>query len=75
MRFKVGLVDKINPVLLAQVVPGGVIRIMGCADGINVMLFKQFDILYHPADGNGPAVVRVVFMAVHTEKLNRSAID
>ena len=75
MRFEVGFVDQINPVPVAQVVSGVVVRIMGSADGVNVMLFKQLDILYHPADRDCSAVVRVVLMTVHTEQLNRPAID
>ena len=73
--LNVGFGDYINAVAVAKLVPEIMVRIMAGAAGIDVILFKERDILEHIPERNRTPVVRVGFMAVDPLELNGHTVD
>jgi hypothetical protein len=63
--FDIGLIDQVNAIFIAQVVPGGVIGIMTGAHGIEVQLLHQDDFSAHVIVREGPAAFGMMLMAIH----------
>ena len=48
---------------------------MGGADGVDVVLLEEADVLDHAGEGDGLAVVGVVLVAVHALDEDRDAVE
>ena len=75
MTFKVGLVDDIKTVSIAHFKEAGVIRVMACADGIDIVRLHYFDVALHMCVGGGVTEGRVAVVTVHAAKLYLLAVD
>ena len=75
VRFDVGLIDHIEPVLIAQLIPAGNIRIMTGPDCIDVELFHQPDVLDHAFFRDHASGLGLMFMPVHTFNHDRTTVD
>ena len=65
MAFNICLSYKPYPPLVAQFIPPGVIRIMGCSDVIGIALFDQLKVAYHLCLCDRMAHIRPVFGTVY----------
>ena len=74
MGFNVGFVDYIQAVTIAQGVPQRMVRVMGTAHGVEVILLHQDDVLHHRRLIHHLAVDRMVLMAVGTANQQRLAV-
>src|SRR5688572_13002704 len=75
VRLDIRFVDKIDPVLIAQIVPAGVIRIMTCTHRIDVEALHQQDIFDHRFHCDGMSAHRIVLMPVDAAEIDWYAID
>ena len=75
MALLVGLGSHVDAVLVAQVVPDGVIRIVACADGIDVQTLHDLYVLNHALAAHHIAPIGVKLMAVCTLDENGLAVD
>jgi hypothetical protein len=75
VRFDVGLVDNIKAIFIAELIPSGSVRIMAGPHGIDIELFHELDILDHRIFSDIPSCNGIVFVAVHSLKVYRNAID
>ena len=66
VTLDVGLGRHVEPVLVAQVVPAGVVRIVTCPHGVDVELLHNPDVLNHALHAHHVAAVGVQLVAVHT---------
>ena len=64
MRFEIRFIDKIQAVLVAQVIPEGVVGIVASAVGVEVELLHQADVGDHRRAADDVAQVRVMFVAI-----------
>jgi hypothetical protein len=62
--FDVGLIDDVEAVAVAEVEEVGVVRVMGAADGVDVVPFHGEDIELHVGGGEGFSASVVVVVAV-----------
>ena len=75
VAFDVGFVYQVKAEPVTQVVPGGMVGIVGAAHGVDVVLFHHQDVLLHPLDSDGLASVGVEFVAVDPLEEHALAID
>ena len=75
VRFQISLSYDINTVLIAQVVPEIVVRVMAGTYGIDVELFHDLNILNHTLAGYIRSAVGIHLMTVGTFYQNRLTID
>ena len=75
MTFNIGLINYINTILVAQLIPVGVIGIMRRAYGIDIIGFHDFDILSHGFFGNHMTCPLVVLMTINAFEQNGLTID
>ncbi len=64
MGFNIGFVDDIQAVAIAQGVPQRMVRVMGAAHGVKVILLHQQNILHHRRFVHHLTVDRMVLMTV-----------
>ena len=69
------LVDEIEAVSVAEVVPFRVIRIVACTNCIDIKLFHQFNVSGHRFQTHIMASIRVVLVAIHTFYNNGDTVD
>ncbi len=62
--LEVGLADDVEPVLVAELQPARVIRVVRGPDRVDVELLEELDILHHGGLVHGVTQVRVGFVAV-----------
>ena len=75
VAFDVGLAHNIESVLVAKVIPTGIIAIMAGAHGIDIEFFHHLDVLDHTLHTNHITAIGVHFVAVHALKDNGFSID
>ena len=75
VRFDIGLIQHVEAILVAQLVPFGHIGIVAGADGVDVVLLHQRDVLNHPLARDHLAVIRIEFVPVHTLEHQLLAIE
>ena len=75
VTLKVGLGCDIKTILVAEVIPIAVVRIMACAHCIDVHLLHLKHVLKHAFARNDITAIRVEFMSVGTLDQNWLAID
>ena len=64
VRFKIGFVDQVDAVFVAQVVPVFLVGVVRGADGVDVVPLAERDVVDHVLPGDGAAALRVEFVAV-----------
>ena len=64
VRFHIGLVDQVDAVFVAQVVPVFLVGVVRGADGVDVVPLAERDVVDHVLPGDGAAALRVEFVAV-----------
>ena len=74
VRFDIRLGHYIETIFIAEVVPKIIIRIVACADGVNIQLFHPLDILPHPFLADDVAFVRIHLVAVCAFKQNSLSV-
>ena len=75
MTLYVCLGRDIQAVLVAQVVPAGIVRVMARADGVDVELLHYLDVLNHALHAHHIASIRVELVAVGTLDEHRLTVD
>ena len=75
MSFKIGFANDIHAVAIAKVVPEGTVRVMACADGIDVVLLHQLDVTNHRARRDNISAFRQELVSVDTFDVNCLPID
>ena len=74
VRFDVGLIDHVKPVLVCQLVPLGPHRVVAVADGVDVVLLHEPEVLHHRLAGDVVAHLGVVPVPIYTPKEHRLAV-
>lgn len=72
--FDIGFVDHVQAVAIAQGVPQRMVRVMGAAHGIKVVLLHQQNVLHHRRLVHHLTVDRMVFMTVGAANQQRLTI-
>ena len=75
VRFYVCLGYYIQTVLVAQVIPTVVVRVMAGTHGVDIEFFHHFDILQHTFGRNHITAVRVHFVTVGSFEEYRLSVD
>ena len=75
MTLKIRLRREIDTILVAEVIPTGIIRIVTGAYRINIQLFHNLYILDHTVDAHDIAIIRIEFMTVSTFDEDRLTVD
>ena len=75
MRFDVGLVDQIQAVLITQIVPLRIVRIVAGPHGVQIKLLHYLDIADHRLDRDRVAGHRFVLVPVGTFQVDPLAVD
>ena len=71
----IGLVEHVDAIAVAEVVPARIIGIMAGANGVDIGALHQGDVLKHAAEGEGVTGVRINLVPVHAAQANGLAID
>ena len=66
--------DHIDAVAVAKVIPEAMVGIVASADGIDVELLEERDVLQHVVETDGAAVLGVRLVAVHALHLDRHSV-
>ena len=66
---------QIQPILVTEVVPAIVIRIMTCTYRIDIQPFHQMNILYHPRFGHYISFVRIHFVTIDSFEKNGLSVN
>ena len=64
MGFEIGLIDQVDAVLVAQIVPTFLVRIVRGADGVDVVTLAENHIIDHVLLGDGTAALGVELVTV-----------
>ncbi len=75
MGFQIGFTYHVESVLVAKVVPAGIVGIVARAHGIDVVLFHYLDVLHHTLYAHYVAAVGVHLMTVCTLYQYGLAVD
>ena len=75
MALDIGLGTEIDAILVTEVVPAWVVRIMTCADSVEIELLQALYIAYHTLCGDYISLVRVKLMTVDALEEDSLAID
>ena len=75
VALDVGLVDQVEAVAVAQVIPGRLVRIMAGAHGVDVVLLHHQDVLDHALDRDRLAAVGIDLVAVDALEEDALAVD
>ena len=65
----------VDAILVAEVIPTVVVRIVTGTYGIDIKLFHHFDVLQHTLDGNYITAVRIHFVTVGSLEEYRLSVD
>ena len=71
----VRLVENVEAVFVAELIKLRGVRIVAGADGVDVEALHKFDVPPHGFEREGPAGVRIVFVAVDAADQHRFAVD
>ena len=75
MALDIGLIDDVEPVAVAEVIPAGVVGVVATAHSINIEALHQEDVFEHERGADRAPRVGVVLMAIHPFDLHGHAID
>ena len=75
MGFDIGLVDNIQAMLIAEVQPVRVRRVVRAADRVEMKPLDQADVLKHLLLGERPSACGAVAVTVDAEETNPAAVD
>ncbi len=75
MGFDVRLIDHVQAVAVAQLIPACGVGIVRTAHGVKVILLHQQNVLQHILFGHHLAALVVVLMAVHPADQQRFAVE
>ena len=75
VRFEISLVHQVDTILVAEVVPHRVVRVVRGAYCVEVELLEQLQILYHSLAAHDVALQRVCLVAVYALDEDCLAID
>ncbi len=75
MAFQVGLIDHVQAVLIAQLIPSGLVGIVAGADRIDIVLLHEPDIPHHIFFRHCPASPYVELVAVDSLKDDPFSVD
>ena len=75
VAFDIGLAHDIESVLVAKVIPTGIIAIMAGAHGIDIEFLHHLDVLDHALHADHITAIGVHLVAVHALKDNGFSID
>ena len=73
--FNIGLINDVQTIFIAQIIPTLAVGIMGCAHGVDVELLHQVDILQHHFFRDDFAQMLIMFMPIDTFHEHDFAID
>lgn len=74
MRLQIGLINDVQPILIAQLVESGIVRVMRRAYRIYIEALHQLDIFDHGGKRHSPSQVRMEFVAVDALEHDRPAV-
>ncbi len=74
VRFDVGLVDDVEPVLVGQLVPARIVGVVAGAHGVDVEPLHQLDVAQHVLLADDVAGARLVLVAVDALDGDRDAV-
>ena len=75
MRFEVSLSGDVDSVFIAKVIPAWVARIVAGANGVDVQLLHDLDVLNHALQAHHVATVRIHLVAVGTLHQHRLSVN
>ena len=75
VRLEVALVDEVDAVFVAEVVPARVIGVVARADGVEVVALEEEDVLHHRVDGEGAPRLGVELVAVYAFEGDAAAVE
>ena len=75
MSLDIAFVNDVEAVLVAKLVEDGIVRIVGGADAVDVMLFHHNEVGRHILERDGVAVLRVGIVTVDALELDGRAVD
>jgi len=75
VALDVGLVDHVETELVAERIPLAHVRIVAGADGVDVVLLHQADVLKHPLARHDLPEIGIPLVAVHTANEHWLAVD
>ena len=75
MDFEIRLIDNVNAVFIAQIIPVRTVRVMRRAHGVDVVLLHDADVCLHDLARHGVPVFGVRLVAVDAAQGNRLAVD
>ena len=74
MRFQIRLVDEVDAILVAQIVPARVVGIVASADGVDIEALHENDVFDHALGRESAPVLRVMLMAIDAAQADGLAI-
>ena len=75
VTLQVGLSRQVDAILIAQVIPTGIVWIVAGTHGIDIQLLHDLDILDHALHRDDVAAVGIKFMTVGTLDEDRLTVD
>ena len=75
MRLDISLVDNIDSILVAEIVPTGIVGIVGSTDCVDIEFLEHFDIIDHIGLGHYVTRARAEFVTVGAFDKDGLAID
>ena len=75
VRLHIGLVDHVDPVPVAELVPKRIVGVMGGAHRVDVEALHEPDVRDHAFPGHSAAPFRIVFVAVHPFQTDRFPVE
>ena len=75
MDFEIRLIDNVNAVFIAQIIPVRTVRVMRRAHGVDVVLLHDADVCLHDLARHGVPVFGVRLVAVDAAQGNRLPVD
>ena len=75
VALDIGLGRQIEAVLVAEVVPAGIVGIVAGAYGIDIQIFHDLDILDHALYGDNVSAIGIEFMTIGTLDEDRLSVD
>ena len=75
VRLEVALVDQVDAVAVAEVVPARIVRVVAGAHGVEVVALEQEDVLDHALERHGAAELGVRLVAVAALEDDAPAVD
>ncbi|CCJ76690.1 hypothetical protein BN135_1754 [Cronobacter muytjensii 530] len=73
--FDIRFIHHVKPVAAAQFIPARLVRIVGAAHGVKVVLLHQQDVLHHRRLIHRLAFLRVVLVTIHAANKQRLAVE